>query len=81
MLPSQVAVGVLPLHHDGGRLDARLVPLLVVHDLIGKAVALGPAGVHAVEHLGPVLGLSAAGTGVDGQDHIGAVILPSEQGL
>ena len=40
-------------------------------------MALGPAGVHAVEHLGPVLGLSAAGTGVDGQDHIGAVILLS----
>ena len=81
VLSPQVAVGVLPLDHDGGRLDARLVPVLVVHDLIGEAVALGPAGVHAVEHLGPVLGLGAAGAGVDGENHIGAVVLPGEEGL
>ena len=44
-------------------------------------MALGPAGVHAVEHLGPVLGLGAAGAGVDGQDDVGGVVLPGEQGL
>ena len=81
MLPPEIAVGVLPLDHDGGRLDPRLVPLLVVHNLVGEAVALGPAGVHAVEHLSPVLGLGAAGTGVDGEDYVGAVVLPGEQGL
>ena len=72
---------VHPLDHNGGRLDARLVPVLIVHDLIGEAVAFGPAGVHAVEHLGPVLGLGAAGAGVDGENHIGAVVLPGEQSL
>ena len=81
VLTPQVAVGVLALDHNGGRLDARLVAVLIVHDLVGKAVALGPAGVHTVEHLGPVLGLGAAGAGVDGQDDVGAVVLAGEQGL
>ena len=67
MLPAEIAVGVLALDHNGGGLDARLVALLIVHDLIGEAVALGPAGVHPVEHLGPVLGLGAAGAGVEGR--------------
>ena len=44
-------------------------------------MALGPAGVHPVEHLGPVLGLGAASPGMDGQNDVGAVILPGEQGL
>ena len=42
-------------------------------------MALGPAGIHAVEHLGPVLGLGAAGAGVELQNGIGVVILAGEQ--
>ena len=81
VLSPEVAVGVLPLDHNGGRLDARLVTVLIVHDLIGKAVALRPAGVHPIEHLGPVLGLRATSAGVDGQDDVGAVVLAGQQGL
>ena len=44
-------------------------------------MALSPAGVHPVEHLGPVLGLGAAGAGVEGQDGVGGVVFPREQGL
>ena len=43
-------------------------------------MALSPAGVHAVEHLGPILGLGAAGAGVDAEDDVGGVVLPGEQG-
>ena len=81
VLPTEVAVGVLPLDHNGGRLNARLVPLLIVHQLVGEAPALGPACVHPIEHLGPVLGLGAPGAGVNGQNHVGPVVLPGEQGL
>ena len=48
---------------------------------INKPPPLRPPGVHPVKHLGPVLGLGAPGSGMDGQNHIGAVILPGEQGL
>ena len=48
MLSPKIAVGIFPLDHNGGRLDPRLVRLLIVHDLIGKSLALGPTGVHAV---------------------------------
>ena len=41
---------------------------------------LCPAGIHPVQHLGPVLGLGAAGAGVNGKNHIGAVVLPRQQG-
>ena len=43
-------------------------------------MAFRPAGVHAVEHLGPVLRLGPAGPGVEGEDGVGAIILPGEQG-
>ncbi len=45
-----------------------------------KAAALGPAQVHAQQHLGPVLRLGAAGAGVDGEKNVGAVVLAGEQG-
>ena len=80
VLTLQKAIGVLALDGDGGGLDAGLVAFFIVQDLVDKAVALGPAGVHAVEHLGPVLGLGAAGAGVELQDGIGVVVLAGEQG-
>ena len=80
VLALQKAVGVLALDGDGGGLDARLVALLVVQNLVDEAVTLGPAGVHAVEHLGPVLGLGAAGAGVELQNGVVGVVLAGEQG-
>ena len=44
-------------------------------------MTLCPAGVHPVEHLGPILGLCSTSTWVDGQDDIGAVVLAGEQRL
>ena len=43
-------------------------------------MALRPAGVHPVEHLGPVLGLGAAGAGMEGQNDAVGVVLAGEQG-
>ena len=80
VLALQQAVGVLALNGDGGGLDARLVAVLIVQDLVDKAVALRPAGIHAVEHLCPVLGLGAAGAGVELEDGVGVVVLAGEQG-
>jgi hypothetical protein len=80
VLTLEVAIGVVPLDEDGRGLDARLVAVLVVQQLIGKAVALGPTGIHAVEHLRPVLGLGAAGAGVESEDGVVGVIFPGEQG-
>ena len=79
VLALEVAVGVLALDRDGGGLDARLLSALIVQGLIGEVVALGPAGIHAVEHGGPVLGLGAAGAGVDGQNGVVGVILARQQ--
>ena len=80
VLTLEVAVGILTLDEDGGGLDARLVAGLVVHELVGIAVALGPAGIHPVQHLRPVLGLCAACAGVEGEDGVVAVVLAGEQG-
>ena len=79
-LAFQVAIGVLALHHDGGAFQAGLVAVQVVQGGDFKAVALGPAVVHAEQHLGPVLGLSAAGTGVEGEDSVVLIVLAGKQG-
>ena len=42
-------------------------------------MALSPAGVHAVEHLGPVLGLGAACTGVEGENGVIGVVFTGQQ--
>ena len=79
VLALQIAVGILPLDEDGGGLDARLIAGLVVHELIGVAVALRPAGIHPVEHLRPVLGLGAACSGVEGEDGVVGIVFTAEQ--
>jgi hypothetical protein len=42
-------------------------------------VTLGPAEVHALQHLGPVGGLGAAGARADGQDGVLGVVLAGEE--
>ena len=76
----QQSVDILPLDGNGGGFDARLVSVLVVQDFIGEALPLHPAGVHAVEHLGPVLGFGAAGPGVELQNGVAPVVLSGEEG-
>ena len=74
-----VAVGVLALDEDGGLADAGLVAGLHVLQFHGEAAALGPAVVHAEEHVGPVVRLGAARAGLDGEDGVVAVELAGEE--
>ena len=79
VLALEVAVGVLALDENGGGLDARFFAGFIVHQLIGVAMALGPTGIHAVEHLRPVLSLSAAGTGVEGENGVVGIVFAGQQ--
>ena len=75
----QQAVGVLAVDLEGDRLDARAFALQPVGDHGLEALALGPAQVHAQQHLGPVLAFGAAGAGVDGDDGAARVVFAGEQ--
>ena len=46
-----------------------------------EPVPLRPAHVHPHEHLGPVLGLGAAGAGMDREEGVAAVLGPLQHGL
>src|SRR5262249_2153624 len=72
----EVAVGVLAGDLERRRLDAGLVAREEVDDLDLVAAPLGPARVHAEQHLRPVLGLGAAGPGVDREDGVLPVVVP-----
>jgi len=78
-LALQKPIGVVAADLKGDRLDAGLVAIQKIQFLDGQAHALGKAGVHAVEHLGPVLGLGAARAGVQRQDAVVLVVLAGEQ--
>ena len=43
-----------------------------------KAAALGPAEIHAKQHLRPILRLGAAGAWMDGHDRVLAIVLAAE---
>ena len=73
------AVGVGPGDLEGDAFDAGLVAGEEVELLDVEMLALGPAAVHAQEHLGPVLCLGAARAGMDFQDGVG-VVLGAEKG-
>ena len=78
-LGPQPAVGAATVDGDGRALDARLLALELVEDLGPGSVPLGPAQVHAQQHLGPVGRLGAAGAGADGQQRVALVVRPGEQ--
>ena len=61
----QPTIGIGPLDLVGAGLDAGLFTGALFQPTHLEAAALGPARVHARQHLGPVLGLGAAGAGVD----------------
>jgi hypothetical protein len=56
-------------------------PSLTLDELGLEPVALAPAQVHALQHLGPVLGLGAAGAGLDVEEGRGRVHLAAEHAL
>jgi hypothetical protein len=76
-----VSIGVLTRGGEGGALDAGFFTGLEVDQFQLEALALNPAGVHAEEYLRPVLGLGAAGPGIDGDDGILAVVLAVQHQL
>src|SRR5690606_30751839 len=75
------AVGVLALDPEGGRLDARHFAAGDLQQFGLPAARLGPAQVHAQQHLGPVLGLGAAGARLDVDEGVAAVHLAGEHAL
>ena len=77
----QPAIGARALDQQGRRLDPRLFPGVIFEDLGLAAVALGPARVHAQEHLGPVLALGTAGAGMDLKIAVVAVGFAGQHGL
>ena len=81
VLGLEPAEGVATLDLDGRRFDARLFPrgLFQIFDLV--AVLLGPARVHAKQHVGPVLALGAARAGVDLEIGIVGIGLARKQRL
>ncbi len=72
-LRAEVAVRGVARDRERHVVDPRLVPLLEVDDLGLVAAPLAPAHVHAQQHLRPVLGVGAAGAGLDVHDGVGAV--------
>lgn len=77
-LGAQPAEGVLALDVHGGALDAGDLALGQLDDSGVEAVLVGPAQVHAQQHVGPVLGLGAAGAGLDVQVGVVRVHLAAE---
>ncbi len=78
-LGAEEAVGVLALGDEGGGLEPRLLALGRLPHLDLEAAALGPAQVHAKEHLGPVLGVGPAGTRAHRHDGVARVVLTVEE--
>ena len=77
-LRRQQAVGVLAGDRERRALEPGFVARLIVDHLALEAAALGPAQVHAQQHLGPVLRLGAAGAGMDRDDRVLAIVLAAE---
>ncbi len=74
VLGAHPAVGVPPLQAERGRGDAGLRELARVDHAEGAGLVLGPAQVHAQQHFGPVLGLGAAGAGLDVDEGVGGIV-------
>ena len=73
-----VRVGHLDLERR--RLDAGLLGVGRVEHVDGVVVPLGPAQVHAQQHLGEVGGVDAAGLGPDRHQRLAGVVLAGQQG-
>src|SRR5215207_8604987 len=78
-LGSQEPERVLPGDGEGGALYAGLLALGVLDDLEPEAPPLGPAPVHARQHLGPVLRIHSAGARVYGEYGVTLVVLAGEE--
>ena len=78
---AEIAIGVAPVNFDCAAFDARFFPFgEFIHRHL-HAVVFGPAGVHAHQHQGPVLGIGPPGAGVDGNHRPLLVVSAGEQPL
>ena len=77
----QIAIGIGAVGGKGGAFDAGLVTRQQVIHFGFQTPALGIAQIHAQQYLGPILGLGAAGTGMQGDDGILVVIFPTQHHL
>ena len=77
-LGQEQAVGIVAFDGDRGALDAGFVTGLAVDHLAGEAAALGPAEVHAQQHLRPVLRLGPAGARMNRDDGVALIVLAAE---
>ena len=77
----QPAIGVLALDAHGGRLDAGLLARALLQPFELVAAGVGPAHIHAQQHLRPVLRLRATRPGIDFQIAVIAVGLAGKQAL
>ena len=64
----QAAVGPSAVNREGHALETRLLALGLVEDFGLVAGAIGPAQVHAQQHLGPILRFGTARSGMDRYD-------------
>ena len=74
-------VGVLAADAEGGGLDAGLLPRADLEQLDRESALLSPAHLHPQNHLRPVLGVGAAGAGVDRHERVTRVVGAGEQAL
>ena len=78
---AQVAVGVATFDLDRAALDPGFLPFgEFVHGHL-HAVVFCPAGVHAQQHLGPVLGVGTTGASIDAENGTLFVVFAAEQTL
>jgi hypothetical protein len=72
---------MVALHPHGRRLDASHLARAHLHQFGLPAARLAPAQVHPQQHLGPVLGLGAAGAGLDVDEGVGRIHPAGEHAL
>ena len=77
-LGTQPAVGEVAAELDRRALDAGHLARRDLDQIGAETPLLAPAQVHAQQHLGPVLGFGAAGSGLDVEEGVGFVLLALE---
>ena len=81
VLGLEPAIGVAALDLQGRGLDAGLLARRLLHHFHLVAVLLGPAHIHAQQHVGPVLALGAACAGMHFEIRVVGIGLAREQRL
>ena len=73
------AVCVFAFNQNRSGLQAGVIAFQIVQNLIAEAVALRPAGVHAIQHVAPVLCFGSACTGMERENRIVCIVLAEQQ--